>query len=133
MPGKTLFSRNGSVNALGADPSTAIFSFSKRAFSATRRLSSPARPRRLTLTDFVVPRTPRGVRDGHLKKLIIKEDVVAKFNKTAWAQKIEKRKIRASLNDFDRFKLMKLKKKVTLGFLRIHEFPVTASLKAYCG
>ncbi|KAG5458809.1 MAG: 60S ribosomal protein L14e, partial [Olpidium bornovanus] len=62
--------------------------------------------KRLTLTDFVVPRTPRGVRDGHLAKLITKEDVVARFNKTAWAQKIETRKVRASLTDFDRFKLM---------------------------
>ncbi|KAG0750457.1 hypothetical protein G6F57_004439 [Rhizopus arrhizus] len=67
--------------------------------------------RRLVLTPIVLKKLPRSIGQSALKKALEKSDVVAAWNKTAWAKKIEQRKIRTSLSDFDRFKLNKLKNK----------------------
>ncbi|KAG1147098.1 hypothetical protein G6F37_006546 [Rhizopus arrhizus] len=67
--------------------------------------------RRLVLTPIVLKKLPRSVGQSALKKALEKSDVIAAWNKTAWAKKIEQRKIRTSLSDFDRFKLNKLKNK----------------------
>ena len=45
-----------------------------------------------------------------MKKALAKDDIVAKFNQTAWAKKLETRKRRAELSDFDRFKVLLLRK-----------------------
>ncbi|KAK9702857.1 hypothetical protein K7432_011030, partial [Basidiobolus ranarum] len=65
---------------------------------------------RLTLTPLVVKSLPRSVGSGALKKAIEKQEIVATWNKTTWAQKLDARQKRAALTDFDRFKLMKLRK-----------------------
>ncbi|CEJ00037.1 Putative 60S ribosomal protein L14e [Rhizopus microsporus] len=65
--------------------------------------------RRMVLTPIVIKNLPRSIGQGALKKAIEKSDVVAAWNKTAWAKKIEQRNVRASLSDFDRFKLLKYK------------------------
>jgi large subunit ribosomal protein L14e len=67
--------------------------------------------RRLVLTPIVLKKLPRSVGQAALKKALEKSDVVATWNKTTWAKKIEQRKVRASLSDFDRFKVNKLKNK----------------------
>ncbi|KAJ1828694.1 hypothetical protein IWW55_006316, partial [Coemansia sp. RSA 2706] len=64
----------------------------------------------VVLTDIVVKRLPRGVRSATLAKFLEKEQVVEAWQKTAWAQKLEARKRRAAMSDFDRFKLMRLRK-----------------------
>ncbi|MBH0005049.1 hypothetical protein I6F42_20095, partial [Pseudoalteromonas sp. SWYJZ12] len=64
----------------------------------------------LTLTPLKLAGLPRGARSGALKKLIEKEAIVEKWEKSAWAQKraaIEKRR---SLNDFGRFGVLLAKK-----------------------
>ncbi|CAG8658898.1 23364_t:CDS:2, partial [Cetraspora pellucida] len=66
--------------------------------------------RRLTLTDLVIKGFPRGGRSSIVKKYLEKENILEKWNQTAWAKKLESRKRRAALTDFDRFKLLKLKK-----------------------
>ncbi|RGB28418.1 ribosomal protein L14-domain-containing protein [Rhizophagus diaphanus] len=66
--------------------------------------------RRMTLTDFVVKGFPRGATSKILKKYLEKEDVLAKWDKSSWAKKLDDRKKRSVLTDFDRFKLLKLKK-----------------------
>jgi len=38
-----------------------------------------------------------------------KNDITSQWSKTKWAQRLEKRKTRANLSDFERFKLQKLK------------------------
>lgn len=61
--------------------------------------------KRLALTDLTtkIPRQPRATT---LKKALAKDTIVEKWNATAWAQKIARKKTRAALTDFDRFKLM---------------------------
>ncbi|UZO27330.1 uncharacterized protein OCT59_019528 [Rhizophagus irregularis] len=70
--------------------------------------------RRMTLTDFVVKGFPRGATSKILKKYLEKEDVLAKWDKSSWAKKLDDRKKRSVLTDFDRFKLLKLKKQKLL-------------------
>ncbi|KAI7824982.1 ribosomal protein L14-domain-containing protein [Kickxella alabastrina] len=64
----------------------------------------------VVLTDIVVKRLPRTIGSKALAKFLEKEQVVEAWQKSAWAQKIESRKRRANMSDFDRFKLMRLKK-----------------------
>lgn len=66
--------------------------------------------RHLTLTQFRLPKLPRGAGSGAISKQLTAEDIVEKWNKAPWATKraaVEKRK---SLNDFERFKTFVAKK-----------------------
>eukprot|EP00940_MAST-03C_sp_MAST-3C-sp2_P001187 g1187.t1 len=67
--------------------------------------------RRLSLTDIkvTIKRCPKA---GVLKKAWESEDVMAKWEKTSWAKKRAAKAKRASLSDFDRFKVMVLRKQV---------------------
>ncbi|KAI9342136.1 60S ribosomal protein L14e [Pilaira anomala] len=67
--------------------------------------------RRMVLTSLVIKDLPRNVGQSALVKALEKSQVVASFEKSAWAKKLEQRKVRASLTDFDRFKVSKLKNK----------------------
>jgi large subunit ribosomal protein L14e len=62
---------------------------------------------------LVVKDLPRGAGEKVVKKYLAKSDVIAKWDQTAWAQKIATRKTRASLSDFDRFKVQKFKSQVS--------------------
>ncbi|KAJ2927365.1 hypothetical protein H1R20_g9727, partial [Candolleomyces eurysporus] len=64
----------------------------------------------LTLTNFKLTGLPRAAGSGVVKKLVEKEALVEKWNKSAWAQKREASEKRRSLSDFDRFKILVLKK-----------------------
>jgi large subunit ribosomal protein L14e len=66
---------------------------------------------RLSLTKIKVAKVHRGCRTGTLiKKQKKGEDIVAAFKKTPVSVKMEKYKLRKSLSDFDRFKVMVLRK-----------------------
>ncbi|KAG2174773.1 hypothetical protein INT43_005835 [Umbelopsis isabellina] len=80
--------------------------------------------RRMTLTPLVVKDLPRGAGATAVKKYLEKNETIAAWNKTAWAQKLANRVQRKNLSDFDRFKLMKLKsqRRAIVG-------PATAALK----
>merc|ERR550537_1048220 len=66
--------------------------------------------RRLSLTDLKST-IPRGAREKTLKLALGKDDVLNKWQQTAWAKKLAAKKARAEMTDFDRFKLMVAKKK----------------------
>lgn len=70
--------------------------------------------KRLTLTKYVVDALPRGARTSTVRKCVEASGVIAKFQETAAGQKIAKTAIRRNLNDFERHKVMLLKKKVQL-------------------
>ena len=67
--------------------------------------------RRVSLTDFKLD-VPRAVKNTELKSAIEKFDLVKKWENTPFAKKIQRAQIRSRLSDFDRFKVMVLKKKV---------------------
>ena len=66
--------------------------------------------KRLSLTKIKVAKIHRGARTGTLIKKTKADDIVAKFKKTPSSIKQEKYKLRSNLSDFDRFKVMVLRK-----------------------
>eukprot|EP00441_Pelagodinium_beii_P047269 CAMPEP_0197619972 /NCGR_PEP_ID=MMETSP1338-20131121/899_1 /TAXON_ID=43686 ORGANISM="Pelagodinium beii, Strain RCC1491" /NCGR_SAMPLE_ID=MMETSP1338 /ASSEMBLY_ACC=CAM_ASM_000754 /LENGTH=133 /DNA_ID=CAMNT_0043189031 /DNA_START=66 /DNA_END=467 /DNA_ORIENTATION=- len=66
--------------------------------------------KRLSLTDFRA-KVRRGAREKTLKKALEKDEIMKKWSESAWAKKLNAKEARASLTDFDRFKLMVAKKK----------------------
>jgi large subunit ribosomal protein L14e len=67
--------------------------------------------KRLSLTDFTVD-IQHGARQGTVAAAWTKADVNSKWDQTAWAKKRAVKARRAAMNDFDRFKLMKARKRV---------------------
>eukprot|EP01116_Phalansterium_solitarium_P013969 TRINITY_DN31447_c0_g1_i1.p1 TRINITY_DN31447_c0_g1~~TRINITY_DN31447_c0_g1_i1.p1 ORF type:complete len:152 (+),score=56.27 TRINITY_DN31447_c0_g1_i1:66-521(+) len=64
----------------------------------------------LSLTKFKIA-VPRAARLKTLRKVFEKEGVQKKFEATTWAKKLAARAKRASLSDFDRFKVLLAKKR----------------------
>lgn len=66
--------------------------------------------KRLMLTDFKVE-VKRNARQKALTTAWEEADVMAKWSATAWAKKLENKKKRAAMSDFDRFEVMLARKK----------------------
>jgi len=69
--------------------------------------------RNLSLTSIKLE-IPRAVRTGTLTKAFTKADVLGQWQKSSWAKKLARHQTRSELGDFDRFKLMLLRKKKSL-------------------
>jgi large subunit ribosomal protein L14e len=67
--------------------------------------------RRVSLTDFKLD-IPRAVKTSELKSAVEKFELMKKFEATPFAKKMRRGQIRSQLTDFDRFKVMVLRKKV---------------------
>lgn len=65
----------------------------------------------MSLTDMKIALPPMA-RSRVLRKRLEKSDVLERWEKSAWAQKLHQRAVRRTLSDFDRFKLKVLKQKV---------------------
>uniref|UniRef100_A0A914Z2U4 Large ribosomal subunit protein eL14 n=1 Tax=Panagrolaimus superbus TaxID=310955 RepID=A0A914Z2U4_9BILA len=62
----------------------------------------------LQLTKFKLP-VRVGQRTGGVKKIFDEAGIISKWNESSWAKGIEKRTLRANLNDFERFKVLRVK------------------------
>lgn len=69
--------------------------------------------RRLELTKFKVGNFNKADRRSDLKRKIEEFDLVKRFNSCGVGKKIVKQEKRAALTDFDRFKVMVLKRKLS--------------------
>lgn len=67
-----------------------------------------------TLTPFTIPKLPRAAGTGPVKKLWEKEDIDEKWAQSSFAKKKAQMERRRNLTDFERFKVMRLKKQVCL-------------------
>lgn len=65
----------------------------------------------LQLTDFVIS-ICHSTRTKLVKKAFEDAEISKKWAETAWSRKLERRKQRKLLSDFDRYKVKKLKQKV---------------------
>ncbi|RAO65077.1 uncharacterized protein BHQ10_001089 [Talaromyces amestolkiae] len=63
-----------------------------------------------TLTPFVIPKLPRAAGTGPVRKLWEKEEIDNKFASSSWAKKNAQVERRKNLTDFERFKVLRLKK-----------------------
>lgn len=70
----------------------------------------------LSLTPIVLPNLPRGTGVGKVKKDWEKAEVDKKFEESTWSKKRAQFQKRKQLNDFERFKVMKLRKQVGVPF-----------------
>ncbi|TPX13927.1 uncharacterized protein E0L32_005627 [Thyridium curvatum] len=77
------------------------------------------------LSSIVIPNLPRGARTGAVQKAWAKAEVDSKWAETNWAKKRLQASRRSALTDFDRFKVMRLKKQ-----RRFEERKALAKVKA---
>mmetsp|Transcript_632 Transcript_632/g.812 ORF Transcript_632/g.812 Transcript_632/m.812 type:complete len:135 (-) Transcript_632:280-684(-) len=68
--------------------------------------------KRLALTDLVC-KIERSARDAEISAAFADADIMGKWESTSWAKKISAKGKRASLSDFDRFKVMVARKQKT--------------------
>eukprot|EP01038_Epipyxis_sp_PR26KG_P008233 gene8233-11141_t len=66
--------------------------------------------KRLSLTDVLLEKVYRGATQKSLKKAWTEQKALEKWQSSAWAKKLDSKKKRANLSDFDRFKVMVAKK-----------------------
>lgn len=66
----------------------------------------------LSLTPIVISKLPRAAGNGVVKKLWEKDEIDNKFENSSWAKSRSQFAKRKQLNDFERFKVMKLRKQV---------------------
>ncbi|RDW80095.1 hypothetical protein BP6252_04733 [Coleophoma cylindrospora] len=64
----------------------------------------------LILTPLVLAKLPRGARTGVVKAAWEKAGIEAKWQESAWAKKRSQKERRRALTDFERFKVMRLRK-----------------------
>ena len=65
------------------------------------------------LTPIVIPKLPRAAGSGPVAKAWEKEDVDGKWKESAWAKGRAQKEKRRNLTDFERFKVMRLRKQVS--------------------
>ena len=76
----------------------------------------PAVPRQcvsladVTLTHITIPKTPRALGSGPLRKRWTENEIDKKWSASTWAQNRARSDRRKQLNDFERFKVMRLRK-----------------------
>lgn len=66
----------------------------------------------LSLTPIVLSKLPRGTGVGTVKSAWAKAEVDSKWAESTWAKKRAQFQKRKQLNDFERFKVLKLRKQV---------------------
>ncbi|OAX81817.1 hypothetical protein ACJ72_03840 [Emergomyces africanus] len=74
----------------------------------------------VTLTPFTIPRLPRAAGTGPVKKLWEKEEIDSKWANSSFAKKKEQADRRRNLTDFERFKVMRLKKQARYEVQKAH-------------
>ncbi|KAI4251786.1 MAG: hypothetical protein LQ352_004657 [Teloschistes flavicans] len=62
------------------------------------------------VTPIVIPQLPRAAGRGPVAKAWEKAEVESKWEQSAWAKRRDQREKRRALTDFERFKVVKLKK-----------------------
>lgn len=81
---------------------------------ATKAVSKQEIPlSEIQLTPLLLEKLPKGSGSGVVAKFWEKNEIDSKWDQTSWAKKSEQQKTRQNLSDFERFKVMRLKKRVS--------------------
>ncbi|MCJ1256071.1 hypothetical protein MMC24_003891 [Lignoscripta atroalba] len=83
----------------------------------------------VTLTPIVIPKLPRAAGTGAVAKAWGKEGIEEKWDQSTWAKKRVQKERRQGLSDFERFKVMRLRKQARFEVRKAHA-KVRASAKA---
>ncbi|KAH8885770.1 hypothetical protein GQ53DRAFT_751107 [Thozetella sp. PMI_491] len=96
--------------------------------SSDPKLATPRGPvsfSNVLISQLSIPKLPRGSRTGTVKAAWAKAEIDSKWAETNWAKKKLQQERRRALTDFDRFKVMRLKKQ-----RRFEEHKALAKVKA---
>ncbi|KZZ93614.1 60S ribosomal protein L14-B [Ascosphaera apis ARSEF 7405] len=74
----------------------------------------------VTLTPFTIPRLPLAAGTGPVRKLWAKNEIDAKWAESSYSKKKEQADKRRNLTDFERFKVMRLKKQARFEVAKAH-------------
>ncbi|KAK4695017.1 large subunit ribosomal protein L14e, partial [Lecanoromycetidae sp. Uapishka_2] len=74
----------------------------------------------LIITPHVIKNLPRQAGRGAVARAWEKEEVEKKWEESAWAKRREQREKRRNLSDFDRFKVLRLKKQARFEVRKAH-------------
>ena len=74
---------------------------------------------KLIISPIVIPKLPRAAGRGPVAKKWEEAEVEKKWAESAWAKRRAQQEKRRSLGDFERFKVMLLKKQVRFTFLQV--------------
>ncbi|CBF71131.1 hypothetical protein AN6629.2 [Aspergillus nidulans FGSC A4] len=83
-----------------------------------------------TLTHFVIPKLPRAAGTGPVKKLWAQNEIDGKWAKSSIAQKADINNRRKNLTDFERFKVLRLRKQARFEVQKAHAKIRAAAPKA---
>ncbi|KIV98196.1 hypothetical protein PV10_01873 [Exophiala mesophila] len=83
----------------------------------------------VSLTPWVIPNLPKAAGTGPVKKLWEKHEVDKKWAESSWAKKRQQQDRRKNLTDFERFKVLRLKKQARFEVLKA-QAKVRAAAKA---
>ncbi|KIX05702.1 uncharacterized protein Z518_03674 [Rhinocladiella mackenziei CBS 650.93] len=83
----------------------------------------------VSLTPWVIPNLPKAAGTGPVKKLWEKHEIDKKWAESSWAKKKEQQERRKNLTDFERFKVMRLKKQARFEVLKA-QAKIRAAAKA---
>jgi len=73
-----------------------------------------------SLTPFVIPKLPRAAGTGPVKRLWEKAEIDSKWAQSSFAKKTQQAERRKNLTDFERFKVMRLKKQARYETQKAH-------------
>ncbi|KAJ5783924.1 uncharacterized protein N7518_009601 [Penicillium psychrosexuale] len=73
-----------------------------------------------TLTHFTIPKLPRAAGTGPVKKLWAKNEIDGKWAKSTFAQRTDRSERRKNLSDFERFKVLRLRKQARYEVQKSH-------------
>ena len=68
----------------------------------------------VSLTSLVIPKLPKAAGTGPVSKLWEKEEIDKKWSESGAAKRRKQQHTRKNLTDFERFKVMRLKKQVSV-------------------
>ncbi|PYH82243.1 hypothetical protein BO82DRAFT_383034 [Aspergillus uvarum CBS 121591] len=83
-----------------------------------------------TLTHFVIPQLPRAAGTGPVKKLWEKNEIDGKWAQSGFAKKTDRAERRKNLTDFERFKVLRLRKQARYEVQKAHAKLRAAAPKA---
>ncbi|KAJ5698909.1 Protein transport protein yif1 [Penicillium macrosclerotiorum] len=83
-----------------------------------------------TLTPFTIPKLPRSAGTGPVKKLWAKNEIDGKWAKSSFAQKSDRAERRKNLTDFERFKVLRLRKQARYEVQKSHAKVRAAAAKS---
>src|ERR1700744_5236400 len=125
------FSLDASHRYQTDDSKVLVYGPSKTKGQAVPRHAAPLS--NIALTHIVIPKLPLAIGHAALKSKWAEAEVEKKWKESTFAKSRERSAKRKALNDFERFKVMRLRKRVSLSPQEPHAVPTANATRDRCG